>query len=383
MSNKSVLIICEYFYPGYLAGGPIQSLVNLIAVLGKQNEIAVFTSAYDLGAKVPYEGYDINQWNSVTIGDVSCRVFYSTQPSLKQHRQILLDISPDFVYINGMYLPTILAYALWVRKQYAIGPTYIISPRGMLQPGAMSNKKLQKKLYLSVLKMMGLFKNCYWHATHSDEVGDVHREISKNANIRIAENIPKPPFHIFIPPNKEKGKLKLVYISIISAKKNLLFLLQTLQQVNANIELTIFGPIKDAAYWETCKEVMQHLPAHIEVVYKGDLQPTQVQNTICAYDALVLLTKGENFGHAIFESLSVGRPVITSEFTPWKDLLSVRAGWNLDIANTTAVIAQLESCANLDQQEWELFCKGAWQKAYAYFFHERDFELEYNQLFTA
>lgn len=380
---KKILIICEYFYPGYLAGGPIQSLVNLIAVLGKQNEIAVFTSAYDLGAKVPYEGFDINQWNSVTIGDVSCRVFYSTQPSLKQHQQILLDISPDFVYINGMYLPKILAYALWVRKQYAIGLTYIISPRGMLQRGAMSNKKLQKKLYLSVLKMMGLFKNCYWHATHSDEVGDVHREISKNANIRIAENIPKPPFHIFIPPNKEKGKLKLVYISIISAKKNLLFLLQTLQQVNANIELTIFGPIKDAAYWETCKEVMQHLPAHIEVVYKGDLQPTQVQNTICAYDALVLLTKGENFGHAIFESLSVGRPVITSEFTPWKDLLSVRAGWNLDIANTTAVIAQLESCANLNQQEWELFCKGAWQKAYAYFFHERDFELEYNQFFTA
>lgn len=380
---KKLLIICEYFYPGYLAGGPIQSLVNLIAVLGKQYEIAVFTSAYDLGTKVPYEGYDINQWNSVTVGDVSCRVFYSTQPSLKQHRQILLDISPDFVYINGMYLPKILAYALWVRKQEPTNPTYIISPRGMLQPGAMSNKKVQKKLYLSALKVLGLFKNCYWHATHTDEVEDIHREIGKHAKVRVAENIPKPPFSIFIPPNKEKGKLKLVYISIISAKKNLLFLLQALQHVNTYIELTIFGPIKDAAYWEACKELMQQLPPNIKVVYKGDLQPTQVQNTICAYDALVLLTKGENFGHAIFESLSVGRPVITSHFTPWKELVSARAGWNLDIDSVSEVVTELENCANLDQEQWEVFCKGAWQKAYAYFFSERDFELDYNQLFTA
>lgn len=380
---KKLLIICEYFYPGYLAGGPIQSLVNLIAALGKEYEIAVFTSAYDLGSDTSYEGYDVNTWNSVTIGDVSCRVLYSTQPTLQQHRQVLQDIRPHFVYINGLYIPSILAYALWVRDKKKTGTTYIISPRGMLQPGAMSNKRFQKKLYLFALRALGLFRNCYWHATHTDEVEDIQKEIHASATIRIAENIPKPPFPIFIPPNKEKGKLKLVYISIVSAKKNLLGLLHALQQVRTTVELTIYGPIKDSSYWELCLQRMQELPTHVEVVYKGDIQPALVQNTICAYDALVLLTKGENFGHAIFESLSVGRPVITSHFTPWKALAAHSAGWNIDISNMDDIVTQIESCANLEQHDWEVFCKGAWQKAFAYFFHERNFELEYNKLFTA
>lgn len=380
---KKILIICEYFYPGYLAGGPIQSLVNLIAVLGKEYEIAVYTSAYDLGAHAPYEGYTPNDWNLVTIGNVPCRVFYSTQPTLQQHRQVLHDSTPHFVYINGLYIPSILAYALWVRKSNQLTPTYIISPRGMLQPGAISNKRLQKKFYLFALKSLGLFRSCYWHVTHTTEVQDVYREISKTAAVRIAENIPKPPFHIFIPPNKEKGKLKLVYISILSAKKNVLGLLEALQQVRTNIELTIYGPIKDSSYWELCQQRIQTLPPHVEVVYQGDIQPALVQNTISAYDALVLLTKGENFGHAIFESLSVGRPVITSHFTPWNDLAAQSAGWNIDITNKQEIIMQLEHCANLEQHDWQIFCKGAWQKAFAYFFHERNFELEYKKLFTA
>jgi glycosyltransferase involved in cell wall biosynthesis len=36
------------------------------------------------------------------------------------------------------------------------------------------------------------------------------------------------------------------------------------------------------------------------------------------YDLFVFPTRGENFGHVIIESLSVGTPVLLSDRTPWR-----------------------------------------------------------------
>lgn len=379
---KKILIICEYFYPGYKAGGPIQSLVNLIELLAKTHQISVYTSAYDLGAVHPYKNIEVDAWNEVSIGSISCSVFYSSKPTVQQHIQVVNHIQPHWVYINGMYLPRILAFALWVRKSTLATARYMIAPRGMLQPGAMANKRLQKKLYLFCLQSIGLFRNCYWHATHISEQSDIKNEIGEHAMIRIAENIPKIPLSLCSLPKKEKGSLHLVYVSIISAKKNLLGLLQVLQLVNSAIHLTIYGPIKDVSYWEACEAAIQNMPAHVVVSYRGDLEPHLVQSTIAEYHALVLLTKGENFGHAIFESLSVGRPVLISHSTPWNALMEDHAGWNLDINNQEAIKDQLEACAYMEQIEWESWCKGALQKAHQYFYHERDFDKEYESLFS-
>lgn len=383
MSKKSILIICEYFYPGYLAGGPIQSLVNLVQLLGKEHELFVFTSAYDLGAEQPYPNIEINQWNTVVIGDIHCKVFYSSSPTLQQHAAVVKYAQPEWIYINGMYLPRILGFALWVRLRKKISAHYLIAPRGMFQPGAMATRKWQKKLYLQILKWLGCFNNLYWHATHSDEVEDIQREIGQSAKIRIAENIPRPPLPKSVPSKKQEGNLNLVYVSIISEKKNLHFLLEVLHKVNAKVSLHIYGPIKDATYWQNCQSLLHKMPSNISIQYCGDLQPNQVQSTIAQYDALVLLTKGENFGHALFESLSVGRPIITSHFTPWKLLSSDAAGWNIGIDQQEELMHLLEDLSVKGQEDWEQYCTAAWKRAMSYFYEERDFQEEYRQLFSA
>jgi hypothetical protein len=54
MPKKKILVLYEYFYPGFKAGGPIQSLVNLVLAMQHQYEFYVATTAYDLQTAIPY-----------------------------------------------------------------------------------------------------------------------------------------------------------------------------------------------------------------------------------------------------------------------------------------------------------------------------------------
>ena len=47
--KKKILIFIDWFLPGYKAGGPIQSVVNLINHLGHEYDFDVVTSNKDLG----------------------------------------------------------------------------------------------------------------------------------------------------------------------------------------------------------------------------------------------------------------------------------------------------------------------------------------------
>jgi glycosyltransferase involved in cell wall biosynthesis len=57
------------------------------------------------------------------------------------------------------------------------------------------------------------------------------------------------------------------------------------------------------------------------VTFRGPLRPGVVRTTVGAYDALVLPTRGENFGHVIAEALSTSCPVLTTDATPWTEVL--------------------------------------------------------------
>ena len=113
------------------------------------------------------------------------------------------------------------------------------------------------------------------------------------------------------------GPLRLVFLSRISRKKNLDFLLRVLARVSSNVELAIFGSQEDAIYWNQCESLINQLPVNIQVYFGGQLPQEMVRDTFAMYDLFVFPTRGENFGHVIFESLSVATPVLVSDQTPW------------------------------------------------------------------
>lgn len=378
---KSVLILIENFYPAYKGGGPIQSVSNLILSLEDEYKVYVITRAFDMQSTEMLPNIKPDTWNDILLpkGKKTVRVWYSkkNKHEYSTFSKIIKEIQPHFIYMNGIF-----SYNLFLIPLIALRKDHdrkiIICPRGMLQSGALADKSLKKKIYLQVLKSTGLVNKVVWHATNTEEKEDILKHFGENNKVVIAMNIPKKPVENVSRIEKLPGNLKLVYISLITEKKNLLFLLELLKQT-VDITLDIYGPVKDNAYWNHCIQLISKMPKKVK--YLGSIMPSQVQDTFAEYHASILLTKGENFGHALYESLSVARPIITSNFTPWNNLEQHKAGWNLDISDLEQCIAQLNKIKEIDHSEYSAFSNGAYKLAGEYFKRSNNLD-DYKILFS-
>lgn len=367
--KKRLLILYDWFYPGFRAGGPIQSLTNLVIALQQEFEMYVITGAYDLNANIPYNGININSWNEVYLQETDgpVRIFYGAKYtlSLPLLKKIIKFVNPDTIYFNGLFSYHFFVLPLLAIRINAEKIKIIVCPRGMLKAGALAGKSIKKKIYLSFLLLSGLLKNVYWHATNREEADNIREHFKINKGIVIASNIPKIPYQQISFPNKAKDHLKLVSLSLINEHKNILLLIQLISTIHSNITLDIYGPVIDEPYWKKCLTIINEFPDRIK--YMGTVQPTDVQEVLSNYHALILCTKGENFGHSIYESFSVGRPVITSHFTPWNNLDVEMAGVNMDISNITKCRSELNRFCKMEKSEFDEYCIGAHNIALQYF----------------
>ena len=380
-----ILIIYEFFDPAYKAGGIIQSLRNMINLLQNDYEFHVITGAYDLNELQPLKGIQVNEWNKMKIADnTTVNIWYDDKKSLGiiKMKRLINYVTPDIIYINGFMHISFLINPLMVIKYSALrNSKTIVAPRGMLQVGAVATKSFKKKYYLKLIQLLGLTNNIYWHITAMNELNGIRYYFPKSSvRNTLAGNIPQKPVEQIVTSNKQAGTLSLLYASIITEKKNLYYLLESLQLAQSSILLSIYGVIKEPVYWDKCKILIQQLPQNIQIEYKGDYQPQQIQSIISKHDAIVLLSKGENFSHAIFESLGVGRPVISSHFTSWNNLTTEHAGWNFTIDNQSETAKSIDQLATMNNEEWMPYCSGAHLLAKQYL-AKQDFKNDYKQLF--
>ena len=380
---KTILILIDNFCPAFKGGGPIQSITNLILSLENEFNFCVVTSAYDLKSKEIMPGIIPNAWNNILLpqGKKETLVWYAVrrQPGYKTFKKLLHERHPDIVYMNGIFSYNLFLIPLIAIKNSITKPRIVICPRGMLQRGALGDKSFKKKTYLKGLKISGMIDKASWQATSKEEKEDILKHFPVNNGVIISQNIPKKPVSKINLPEKSSGEFRLIYLSLLTSKKNLYFLLQLINGIDEKINLDIYGPVKDKEYWDECKTLIAKMPGKVK--YKGHLLPIEVQSTFEQYDASILLTKGENFGHALYESLSVGRPIITSFFTPWNNLQNLHAGWNLDINDFEGCISILKVIIKMSKDQYKSYCIGAYDLSNSYF-NSLDVQKSYGMLFS-
>lgn len=342
--------------PAYKAGGPIQSLDNMVKNF-TPGEVTfyVFCSDKDMDGSLLNVGrHGWQQYNYNT------KVYYATPDESKQNvLQKLLDlVQPDVVFINGIF-----------SRYFSIAPLLattsakkILSVRGMLHPGALSQKSMKKKIFLTIFKLRSWHRLAEFHATTEEEAQFIRDQFGNKRKIWVVPNFPKLSGYQD-PLEKEVGKLRLVSIALISPMKNIKLVIEALAQCKSHAVYDIYGPVKDEAYWVECKSLIDTLPSNVEVNYKGALQPEKVKETLSHYHVMVQPSKSENFGHSIFEALSAGMPVITSRFTPWNNLQENEAGYNADIDSTEDIANSIEALAAFDSNMYERWAKRAYDYA--------------------
>ena len=338
---KRILITYNHFLPAFKAGGPIQSIANLIRNIHGEFEIYVITSNTDLGNIEPLNIIS-NSWQDFENG--KAKVLYLSKNNAKAFyiKKIIQELNPNRIFVNGIYsIPFAIAPAFFFPQKT------IMHVRGMLHPGALAQKPLKKKLFLLGIKLLGLQEKITFCVSDTLEKEYTRAIFGKNTNIRVAQNFPTT-FEAIAPIKKEIGELKLVSIALISAMKNHALVLDSLALVKGKINWDIYGPIKDPAYWEKCKQLMAKLPSNITVVYKGEINPDQVYETLVNYHFFILPSQSENFGHALYEAMIGGKPVITSNYTPWNYLEENNSGYNVDLTIQSLEIA-IEKATFLNQ----------------------------------
>ncbi len=343
---RNILIFYDYFLPAYKAGGPIQSIANICRHFKDEYKLYIICSNKDITADESLIGIKDNTWNDFENNTV--KVFYLAkyQQTKKKIFELIEQVMPDVIFVNGLYSLVFTVYPLLYK-----GPKKIVSVRGMLHPGALSQKWLKKKIYFNVVKRIRLFKGVAFHVTDETEKMYTKKKFGAHHKIYIAQNFPRLFYNSDALP-KQKGVLKLLSIALIGPMKNIDLVLKAIQYLDLQIQYDIYGPIKDARYWTRCLSVASNMSDTVTVNYKGDLSPIDVPSTLSEYHFFVLPSKSENFGHAIYEALAAGKPVITSHFTPWNNLETNKCGYNVDINNFKDLSTAVGKAAEMDEIEY-------------------------------
>jgi glycosyltransferase involved in cell wall biosynthesis len=380
MNKKKILVLVDWFAPGYKAGGPIQSCVNFAFALKNDFDICVLTTDTDHGETEPYQDIISNQW--IENPADGFKIFYAKKQtlSLKQLKQVMLGVNADYVYLNHLFSPYFVVYPLWLKYTGSLHSQVVLCPRGALYASALSVKPYKKKPFIAMFRWLGIQKKIIFHATNQREE-DAIKDFFPGSKVMIADNLPDTNQPAFKPCEKKIGVLACVFIARIVALKNLLFILNGLEKIKATITLTVIGPVEDKSYWNECEKKIAQLPANIQVSYLGPKRNDELAGILQQHHLFVLPTTGENFGHSIFEALLSGRPVLISDQTPWLNLASKNAGWDLPLDQPALFVNSIEEAAAWDQNSFDEWAHGAWQYARE-FISNPDLHNQYLELFS-
>ena len=359
MSRPDVIVYIDWFSPGYKAGGPVRSLVNLTRKLAPNFRFHIITSDTDYMSNMPYTEVESDRWMPFE-GEHEVIYLSKSQQTYSGLNKALMGKHYDKVFVNGIYSKVFSVFPLLIHRKER--SKIVVAPRGMLRESATQFKSTKKFLFLKTAQLLGLYQGVLFQATDEQEEKDIAKWF-RNNKTHLAPNL-ADEIAPFKPVKKEQGELKICFIGRVAPEKNLLYALETTAELKSvDVQFDMYGAIYDLNYWKECAAVIDRLEENIKVNHCGSIKPDEVIPTIQTYHLLFLPTLGENFGHVILEAFMAGRPVICSDQTPWKELKSKGAGFDIPLADREAFIEHLTAYAEMDSDGFNVPCEAAYRLA--------------------
>ncbi|MCH8010906.1 MAG: glycosyltransferase [Candidatus Marinimicrobia bacterium] len=349
-----IFIFTDHYLPGYKAGGPIRTLTNMVDRLGDEFRFKIVTADRDSGDEKPYPDVTVDGWNRVGKAEV----FYMSpkRRSLQDFSRLLCSSEYDILYLNSFFSPHSTIKLLLLKKfQGTPDKPLIVAPRGEFSPGALGLKTLKKRVYLLLAKALGLYRGIVWQASSRYEEADIRRCFGNHVLVVVAPNLPtlvQKTKDQLLQCEKTAGRLKIVFLSRITRKKNLDGALKILKSLNGKVQFNIYGPLVDMNYWAKCRKIISTLPENIKCRYQGVVEHDRVSSVLAEHNLFFLPTLGENFGHVILEALVAGCPVLLSDQTPWHDLEKKGVGWDLPLNRQNMFWEALQRCIDMENAEY-------------------------------
>ena len=319
------------------SGGTTAYMQLLAAELGKLAELHIVTHPSP---------------NPVPVANA--RVHY-VSPSLlggmkRQWRRLLDDVRPDFVHVNGCWMPQCVLAQRWAQQA---GYKVVLSPHGMLEPWIMSRHYWTRKLpALWLYQKRAVVLADYLHATAESEKDNLLR-LGYNAKIAVIPNGIEVEGVEMKPSWKRTGKI--LFLSRIHVKKGINFLIEAfaaLKELSTGYELLVAGE-GEQAYVAELEQLAMRLGVNDRVHFVGGVYGDEKWRLFREADVFVLPTYSENFGIVVAEALACGTPVITTKGTPWQELETCSCGWWTEVG-TQGTVRALSSFFQKSEAELEV-----------------------------
>ncbi len=377
---KSILILSDWYIPGYKAGGPIRSCSAFVDKFRNNFKISIVTSDRDLGENIPYKNITSDKWINLYT-DTKIIYLSKGRANFRSIKQIISYETYDFIYLNSMYsyyfsiLPLILVLLSGNFKKI------VLAPRGMLSKGSLSIKFWKKKLFISLFRFLRLHSKIIFHATNIKEKHDIERVFGFMTKIVQINNIIDKPSEKAIKNKEEKSIINMVSVTRVSPVKNILYLLELIKNSHCEIKLSIYGSTNDISYYNKCLSYLNNNGLKDRVSFQEEVPHKEIKSILARAHFFILPSLGENFGYAIYESMASGTPVIISDKTPWRELEERKAGWDIPLEQKNNFVEVINKCAAMDQEEYNEWSLGAYNYAKEYY-EKNDPTRAYLELFS-
>ena len=212
-----------------------------------------------------------------------------------------------------------------------LGIPYIVTPRGMLEPWSLSQKKWKKKLAWwlyqrnDVQKSVCVFTTAKMEAEHVTNLGITTCKAVIPNGIETESYPCKTSVDVV--------KKQVLFLSRVHVKKGIEVLFEVWKQIHPDYEdwqLLVIGN-GEAEYIHSLENRVECLGLKESIKI---LPPVFGNDKIQIYQESALFclpSYSENFGMAIAEAMSCGTPVITTTNCPWNILNDTKTGWCIDL----------------------------------------------------
>lgn len=225
----------------------------------------------------------------------------------------------DLIHVRGMFSWINLAAAAAGRRR---GVPVVVSPRGMLNPGALAFSRWKKASYFRFGGTRALEEAAGFHVTSDEERAHVHA-LLPGALIGVV------PHGVAVPTEDDltvwagrPSAPTVVFVGRIHPIKNVIPLVRAfalLAPGHPDARLVLAGP-DDHGHTAEVARVIAELGLGRSVELPGYVGGESLSRLLAPARCLVLPSVTENFGNVIAEALAHRIPVIASTGTPWRGL---------------------------------------------------------------
>lgn len=242
-------------------------------------------------------------------------------------RQIICDQRPSIIHNHGLWLQCNHQSALVARE---LGLPYIVSPRGMLEPGALAFSAWKKKLPWLLWQRRVLEQTTAFCATSEQEAENIRR-LGFRQPIAVIPNGIVLPEAVKRETQSSNGVRYALFLSRIHPVKGLLNLVKAWAAVKpAGWRVLLAGPDENGHQREV-ERLIGELRLNDVFEFVGPVEGGAKDELYRRASLFILPTFSENFGIVVAEALAAGTPVITTKGAPWQGLVEHDCGWWVDI----------------------------------------------------